>query len=157
LIDNQITAGVVGYKIYSPFYFNENNNFVMVDRGWIKQGKSRAALPNISFISTPSRIVGTLISPEVGVLAGPELLTDAWPKVSQSRSIDVVSDAFIDKPIPQVLVLDPGSKFSEEYIPISPFAISPTKHYGYALQWFTMALVLLGMFIYTLTKENNEK
>jgi cytochrome oxidase assembly protein ShyY1 len=52
-----------------------------------------------------------------------------------------------------VLVLDPGSNRAEEYIQIKPFAITPVKHYGYALQWFTMSIVLLGMFLFALKRE----
>jgi cytochrome oxidase assembly protein ShyY1 len=52
-----------------------------------------------------------------------------------------------------VLILDPGSKLMNEYIPVTPFVITPIKHYGYALQWFTMSIVLAGMFLYAIKRE----
>ena len=53
-----------------------------------------------------------------------------------------------------VLILDPGSLFMKEHVALTPFVITPTKHYGYALQWFTMSLVLAGMFIYAIKRES---
>ena len=53
-----------------------------------------------------------------------------------------------------VLILDPDSLFMNEHVALSPFVITPTKHYGYALQWFTMSLVLAGMFIYAIKRES---
>mgnify|MGYP002060665490 CR=1 FL=1 len=48
LIDNQIKDGMVGYKIYTPFYY-EQDQAIFVDRGWISQGRTRNDLPNVNF------------------------------------------------------------------------------------------------------------
>ena len=154
LIDNQINKGKVGYKIFTPFYI-DNKSVILVDRGWIAQGKSRNDLPEINFSSNASRVIGTLTFPERGFVAGDELLTNTWPKVSQSKSIEIVSAAFAEPILNKVLVLDPGSKFAVEHIPIKPFVITPEKHYGYAIQWFTMSIVLLVMLMYALEREKN--
>ncbi|MDB4210343.1 SURF1 family protein [Gammaproteobacteria bacterium] len=153
LIDNQIHNGKVGYKIFTPFRFDQDQ-VVLVDRGWIPQGSSRADLPNINFSSPESRIIATVTYPEQGVLAGTELLTNFWPKVAQTKAVKVLADAYEEPILNMVLVLDPGSNTTEEYIEITPFAITPVKHYGYALQWFTMSIVLLGMFLFALKREN---
>ena len=152
LIDNQIHNGKVGYKIFTPFRFN-NNQIVLVDRGWIGQGQSRSDLPQLNIVEKKSRIIATVISPEQGVLAGSELLTSEWPRVSQTKSVEVIASAFKEPILDIVLVLDPGSSQITEFIQIKPFAITPVKHYGYAMQWFTMSIVLLGMFLYALKRE----
>ena len=152
LIDNQIHNGKVGYKIFTPFIFNDSQK-VLVDRGWISQGKTRADLPQISFTPKTSRIVATVTRPELGVLAGSEILSDSWPKVSQTKSVEILSSVFEEPILDMVLVLDPGSARATEYIQIKPFAITPVKHYGYAMQWFTMSIVLFGMFLYALKRE----
>jgi cytochrome oxidase assembly protein ShyY1 len=64
-----------------------------------------------------------------------------------------LSSVFAEPILDMVLVLDPGSAQLAEYIQIKPFAITPVKHYGYAMQWFTMSIVLLGMFLYALKRE----
>lgn len=152
LIDNQIHNGKVGYKIFTPFRFDENK-IVLVDRGWIGQGQSRSDLPQLNILEKKSRIIATVTSPEQGVLAGSELLTNEWPRVSQSKAIEVIASAFNEPILDIVLVLDPGSSQITEFIQIKPFAITPVKHYGYAMQWFTMSIVLLGMFLYALKRE----
>ena len=152
LIDNQIHNGKVGYKIFTPFRFDDNK-IVLVDRGWIGQGQSRSDLPQLNILEKKSRIIATVTSPEQGVLAGSELLTNEWPRVSQSKAIEVIASAFNEPILDIVLVLDPGSSQITEFIQIKPFAITPVKHYGYAMQWFTMSIVLLGMFLYALKRE----
>jgi len=152
LIDNQIHNGKVGYKIFTPFRFDDNK-IVLVDRGWIGQGQSRSDLPQLNILEKKSRIIATVTSPEQGVLAGSELLTNEWPRVSQSKAVDVIASAFNEPILDIVLVLDPGSSQITEFIQIKPFAITPVKHYGYAMQWFTMSIVLLGMFLYALKRE----
>ena len=152
LIDNQIHKGKVGYKIFSPFRFDDNK-IVLVDRGWIAQGQSRSDLPQLNILEKKSRIIATVTSPEQGVLAGSELLTNEWPRVSQTKAVEVIASAFKEPILDIVLVLDPGSSQITEFIQIKPFAITPVKHYGYAMQWFTMSIVLLGMFLYALKRE----
>ena len=152
LIDNQIHKGKVGYKIFTPFRFDDNK-IVLVDRGWIAQGQSRSDLPQLNILEKKSRIIATVTSPEQGVLAGSELLTNEWPRVSQTKAIEVIASAFKVPILDIVLVLDPGSSQITEFIQIKPFAITPLKHYGYAMQWFTMSIVLLGMFLYALKRE----
>jgi len=152
LIDNQIHNGKVGYKIFTPFRFDDNK-IVLVDRGWIGQGQSRSDLPQLDILEKKSRIIATVTSPEQGVLAGSELLTNEWPRVSQSKAVEVIASAFNEPILDIVLVLDPGSSQITEFIQIKPFAITPVKHYGYAMQWFTMSIVLLGMFLYALKRE----
>jgi surfeit locus 1 family protein len=152
LIDNQIHKGKVGYKIFTPFSFDDNK-IVLVDRGWIAQGQSRSDLPQLNILEKKSRIIATVTSPEQGVLAGSELLTNEWPRVSQTKAVEVIASAFKEPILDIVLVLDPGSSQITEFIQIKPFAITPVKHYGYAMQWFTMSIVLLGMFLYALKRE----
>ena len=152
LIDNQIHKGRVGYKIFTAFRFDDNK-IVLVDRGWIAQGQSRSDLPQLNILEKKSRIIATVTSPEQGVLAGSELLTNEWPRVSQTKAVEVIASAFKEPILDIVLVLDPGSSQITEFIQIKPFAITPVKHYGYAMQWFTMSIVLLGMFLYALKRE----
>ena len=151
LIDNQINDGQVGYKIYTPFYFDDKAIFV--DRGWIPRGKTRSELPDIDFQSDRLRIVGSLLKPEKEVLAGDDIFTKNWPIVSQTKLPDIIETKFNKDFSDFIIVLEPGSNFLKEYIPLQPFVISPTKHYGYALQWFTMSIVLFSMFIYAINKD----
>jgi cytochrome oxidase assembly protein ShyY1 len=99
------------------------------------------------------RIIGSLIKPEKEVLAGDELLTNSWPMVSQPKSPGIIQAVYEKQFSDMVLILEPGSQFINEHVALTPFVITPTKHYGYALQWFTMSIVLAGMFIYAIKRE----
>ena len=151
LIDNQINNGKVGYKVFTPFYYDDKAIFV--DRGWIQRGAKRSDLPEVEFNSNRTRIIGSLLKPEKEVLVGDELLTKTRPIVSQTKLPSIIQKEFNKNFLDMVLVLEPGSNFLEEYIPPRPFVITPTKHYGYALQWFTMSIVLASMFIYAINKD----
>ena len=151
LIDNQINDGQAGYKIYTPFYFDDKAIFV--DRGWIPRGKIRSELPDIDFQSERLRIVGSLLKPEKEVLAGDDIFSKELPIVSQTKLPSIIKSVFNEDFFDMVLVLEPGSNFLEEHISLQPFVITPTKHYGYALQWFTMSIVLFSMFIFAINKE----
>ena len=153
LIDNQIINGKVGYKIYTPFYY-EQDQAIFVDRGWISQGKTRNDLPNLNFNATKLRIIGSLIKPEKEVLAGDELLTNEWPLVSQTKSPSIIQEAYEKQFSNMVLILDPGSLFMKEHVDLKPFVLTPTNHYGFSLQWCNMSLFLTGMFIYAMKRES---
>ena len=87
LIDNQIDKSKAGYKIFTPFYLNERK-LIMIDRGWIPQGNTRNDLPDIAFTSSKIRVVGTLVIPKVGIVAGDELITNLWPKGIPNKIIE---------------------------------------------------------------------
>ena len=103
LIDNQINNGIVGYKIYTPFYYGENQA-IFVDRGWVSQGKTRGDYPDINFSSGKLSIIGSLIKPEKEFLAGDELLTNEWPLVSQTKSPTIINTAYSAKFFDMVLI-----------------------------------------------------
>ncbi len=45
LLDNKVHAGQAGYDVVAPLRLAGSDRFVLVDRGWIAQGASRAQLP----------------------------------------------------------------------------------------------------------------
>ena len=148
LIDNTIYKGIAGYKVLTPLISNSLDRMVLVDRGWVPAGNNRDKLPDISIDESIIEVYGTLDSPELGFVLSEELITKDWPKVSQSKNIEVLKEAFEYELFPFLLIAEPTLKDSLEYIKITPTNMTPSKHYGYALQWFTMFLALCFMFIW---------
>ena len=66
LIDNVISSGIAGYKVLTPLQISETEIFLLVDRGWISQGKSRDTLPRIGIKDEYVDVDGTLEDPELG-------------------------------------------------------------------------------------------
>ena len=57
---------------------------------------------------------------------------------------------------PLILLADPTSKNSLEYIKINPTNMTPVKHYGYSAQWFLMFIVLCVMYVWFGFKKNEK-
>jgi surfeit locus 1 family protein len=148
LIDNVIHKGIAGYKVLTPFISNNIDKIVLVDRGWVSAGNNRSKLPDISVSESKVEVYGTLDSPELGFVLSDKLITKDWPKVSQSKNIGVLKEAFDYELFSFILIAEPTLKDSLEYIKITPTNMMPSKHYGYALQWFTMFLALCFMYVW---------
>ena len=148
LIDNVIHQGIAGYKVLTPLRINETNKLILVDRGWIKQNKFRDQLPDIQIPEDFASVIGTLEQPELGLVLSDELISNNWPKISQTKNVEVISKAYTEEIFPMILLADPLLKNSLEYIKITPTNMTPIKHYGYSSQWFLMFLVLCFMYIW---------
>ena len=156
LIDNIIRKGIAGYKVLTPFRLKNTNEIILIDRGWIPRNRNMEVLPNIDLINSNERVSGILESPELGLTLSDELVTDAWPKVSQTKNLEVISKEYSDLIYPFILLADPTSRNSLEYIKINPTNMTPIKHYGYSAQWFLMFIVLCVMYVWYGIKRNEK-
>ena len=148
LIDKVIHQGIAGYKVLTPLRIDETNKLILVDRGWIKQNKFRDQLPDIEIPDDFESVSGTLEQPELGLVLSDELISNNWPKISQTKNVEVISKAYTEEIFPMILLADPLLKNSLEYIKITPTNMTPIKHYGYSSQWFLMFIVLCFMYIW---------
>ena len=156
LIDNVINRGVAGYKVLTPLKISNSDTFILVDRGWIPREASRQTLPNIDINNIKEKVFGTLENPELGFVLSDILVSGDWPKVSQTKNLNVISKEYNDPLAQFILVADPILKNSLEYLKIIPTNMMPSKHYGYSAQWFTMFLVLCFMYIWLGYKKNEK-
>ena len=154
LIDNVINRGVAGYKVLTPLRMSETDQLILVDRGWIKQNRLRDQLPDIKLIEANEIVSGILEIPELGLVLSEDLVSKEWPKISQTKNLDVISNEFDEYIFPMILLADPTLKNSLEYIKITPTNMTPIKHYGYSGQWFLMFLVLCFMYVWYGYKRN---
>jgi surfeit locus 1 family protein len=149
LIDNQISAGKVGYFVLTPFILQGENKAVLVNRGWIALNSDRSQLPDVSMVAEPTVISGRANNfPSVGIkITGAEIPTDTNPSVVQVVDSQVLAKkigyplfAFqleLNKDLPN------GFKREWQTTTIMP----PEQHTAYAVQWFALALTLTVLFI----------
>ena len=156
LVDNVINRGIAGYKVLTPFKISNSDTLILVDRGWIPREASRQTLPNIDINNIKEKVFGTLENPELGFVLSDILVSGDWPKVSQTKNLNVIRKEYNDTLAQFILVADPILKNSLEYLKIIPTNMMPSKHYGYSAQWFTMFLVLCFMFIWLGYKKNEK-
>jgi len=144
LIDNKVHAGRVGFDVVTPFRLNDGRA-VLVDRGWIAAGPSRAKLP-------PS-------SPPAGT-------------VTVSGRVDIPPRHYFelgDGKAPSGALwehLDPGRYAKATGMPVLPIVIDATdasagaelahdfplpdtgidRHLSYMVQWYTFAAMAAGLW-----------
>ena len=156
LVDNVINQGIAGYKVLTPLRLIKTDQLILVDRGWIKRNRNLDDLPNIELENLEEKVTGILESPELGLVLSSEMISSIWPKISQTKNLEVISNEYSETLYPLILLSDPTSRYSLEYIKIKPTNMTPIKHYGYSAQWFLMFIVLCGMYIWYGYKKNEK-
>ena len=150
LLDNRINNGKPGLKVFSPFE-TTNSSLVLVSRGWIEL-KDRSNLPMIKSSKNILKIQGVL-RPESKdfVLENEEMNKKNNPILVQTINLSELSN-FLGKPLsPYILELSELSEsaFVKTWQPIN---LSSFRHFGYAVQWFGLAIVLIVGYAFFLRK-----
>jgi surfeit locus 1 family protein len=161
LLDNQVRNGLTGYNVLTPLYVEAFKTWVLVDRGWVAQGTTRDALPKVGFESNQVTITGRVYVPYDetyslgGIADGEDVL---WPRRIQ----------FVDYPQLATrlgVMLQPFTLRLDEKEPHgyrrdwAENSLSSEKHYGYAFQWYAMAIALVVLWwLYSIRPmvKNNE-
>jgi len=150
LIDNIMHQGRPGFYVLTPLLLGDGKTRVLVNRGWIPQGRDRTTLPPID-IPTGERVVHGRIDkgPRQALSIGrPVALNERGPTLwlaldyaeyAHQRGVDL---------LPLTLNQNPGEigGYARDW---PPFRAKTGMHYGYAIQWFAFAIIVLVVFIYT--------
>ena len=94
LIDNVIHRGIAGFKVITPLKIEGLNKIILIDRGWIKQNEYRDDIPEINIVEQNETVSGILELPELGLVLSDNLVTDEWPKISQTKNFDTISKEY---------------------------------------------------------------
>lgn len=156
LIDNMISNGRLGYFVLTPFELSPNAPLLIVNRGWIASGGDRSKLPAIPVAGGTTKISGLSGHlPRVGIRPGGAFDgADGWPKLASFPQMSELADVLGRDLLPYVLLLDPdsGSTLVRDWRPHEQGAM---MHYGYAFQWFAMAIAVFAILIWQLRKRGN--
>jgi surfeit locus 1 family protein len=157
-IRNQYNGDQYGYHLLTPMLFDETA--VFVDRGWIPaEGNSTPAAwrkydqPGVVTISGQIRL-GRAKQGLLGVADPPSedgVKLEVWNNADLRRIADQ-----IDYPLLPVYIQPaPDPNDTEPPIPPAQPEIELTEgpHFGYALQWFTFAVILFIGYPFFLRKE----
>lgn len=152
LLDNRILDSRIGYELITPLL--TESGVVLVNRGWLPMGPSRQQLPELPPVEGTVTVQGSIyVAPGESFLLSDvqEQAAGQWPQVIQSIDSDAMATSLEDEVTAPVLPYtvrlenaQPGA-LQVEWPVIS---MSPATHRGYAVQWFTMAAVLLLLFVY---------
>lgn len=147
LLDNQVWRQRVGYRVWTPLR-TETGRLVLVDRGWIPIGDDRDRPPSPEIPEGTVSVRGIWRAlPEPGLrLAAPGVCEqERWPRVLNYPTFEQVQCQFHAPVADGLLLLDekaPGG-FARDW---SDAGIPPVRHYGYAVQWYALALAVAVLF-----------
>jgi surfeit locus 1 family protein len=152
LLDNKIFHGQVGYHVYTPFMMDTGKQ-ILVNRGFVPQGKSRQDLPDTSISADPLIISGILDLPpsRTVTLSAYQHQFGNWPVVVQHIDLAEISQVLQSGIYDMVLWLDENQVGSKQYdLPV--LNLNSAKHTGYAFQWFAMSLALIIIYLVVNTR-----
>jgi surfeit locus 1 family protein len=146
LLDNKFFDHQLGYQVISPFILSNTKKIVLINRGWVAQNNGRKQLPSIQAVDGEITLQGIINVPEKAFSLGANLEDKAWPRVVQSVDFNQMAETLKQKVYPVVLLLaaDQPYGFARDW---QPFNGKVMTHYGYAFQWFALALTLIIIFI----------
>jgi len=159
LLDNIMYNGKPGYYAFTPFKIENTNKIILVNRGWIPQGKTRQDLPDFSINTQKRSLTGIIATPR----SKPVILGSIDQPISENPNLWYYMDVkHFEKNagysvLPWVLRLQTETDLlaktnqktkSTELIRKWPkFDAKTGMHIGYSIQWFVFALFILLAFI----------
>jgi surfeit locus 1 family protein len=149
LLDNQIFQQQAGYQVLTPLRIAGTQDAVLVNRGWVAVGQDRRRLPDVRVDKIPAQISGIIDHfPGVGFkLKGAEIPAPSWPAVVQVLDAERLSERLGYRVLPYQVLLpaDAPGGYARDWQQAS---LNPEKNQGYALQWFSFATVLAGLYLW---------
>ncbi len=146
LLDNRLYRQEAGYEVFTIFETSENRVF-LINRGWIS--KEGFNYDEDILLKEKGISIQGLLSPftRFGLNLVDESYEDTWPKLVQQIDYEAAKKDLGSNINNSVIQLSAGSSGALEPI-WKPVDLKPSRHYGYALQWFGLAIVLICSFFY---------
>lgn len=150
-LDNQVLNRVAGYHVLTPFRAPDGTA-VLVNRGWIATGKTRAELPLIVPVAGAVLIEGRAATPPQRIY---EIKPDAQPgRVWQNLQLPAMSRQLAVDLLPFVLRLTSDTGDGLVRVAVMPLGnagsagMTADKHRGYAFQWYGLAALTAFLFLF---------
>ena len=146
ILDNRLYRQEAGYEVFTAFETSEKNLF-LVNRGWV--AKENFNYDEDIYSSKGAVTIQGVLSPfkRFGLNLINQKYLDGWPKLVQQVDYEATRNdlgAAINISVVQLSAASIGA-----LEPIwKPVDLKPSRHYGYALQWFGLALVLICSYFY---------
>jgi surfeit locus 1 family protein len=151
-VDNQLRGGRYGHDVISLFVDEASGRTVLLNRGWVPGDPARRSLPEIDVPRDELRLMARVyVSPGDPYVLEEERFDSLADRMlvqqAGSPALRAALAAAVDGPLfEHELRLLPGQPagFRRDWPLMN---VSPAKHQGYALQWFTMAAALVLLFL----------
>jgi len=142
LLDNRTRDGAAGYEVLTLFRPDKGKPLV-VNRGWVLAPRRRNELPAVTTPTAKVVLSGRLSEhPEPPVLMENASEKTDWPRRVQALKQHDIEALGVDG-APLVLRLDGPEQPGAYRADWAPDYMGPQTHYGYATQWFALAVALV--------------
>lgn len=145
LLDNRILDGRPGFDVLTPMVLDDGRR-VLVDRGWVAAGPRREPVESVA-LAAPVRVAveGRLWLPETGIALGAAVAPGAaWPRPVTRVDFAALQKALGHEIVPAVIRAEGNAPWLFRPRDLQP-RFGPMRHYGYAFQWFALALTVLAV------------
>jgi surfeit locus 1 family protein len=143
-LDNRLHQGRAGYQVVSPLKIAGSSRYVLVERGWVAAGPDRRQLPPVVTPAGEVDIAGvaTPANPPVFELSEQVQAGKVW----QNLTVDRYRSQFaLDL---QPTIIQQHSDLPDGLVrDWQPPSLGIERHRAYALQWFSMALAILILYV----------
>ena len=149
-IDNRVLNGAVGYYVVMPLAIGDSERYVLVNRGWIAGTNARGILPEVATPVGEVTVSGRATVPAKRYFELSPNVAEGkvWQNLVLERYRAAVPIAL--QPIVIQQENEAGDGLAREW-PAPDFGLD--MHYGYAFQWFALAITLVIFYVVTHVKK----
>lgn len=149
LLDNKTLEGRFGYEVFA--LAETDAGVIALSLGWLSGSADRDELPDLTLpVGIAEQSVTWRMPP-----TNPVLGVDANSRHPDQNEVWIVQSLTKDwlqqvsgYPVLGFAQLDDAAATGVGPVIWQPSVMTPMKHLAYAVQWFSMAAALLGMFLY---------
>ncbi|MCA2413046.1 SURF1 family protein [Vibrio chemaguriensis] len=143
LLDNQTHQGNVGYLAFQIVSMSdESGTYALLELGFVEGIADRSVLPTVTTLEVSTFISGRLYRKTANPLSS-ELMPEVGDAIRvQNLNIAQLNQLLNIELMPAVLQPDNLKNWPYDF-PWNPLPLNSAKHFGYSIQWFSMAGVFL--------------
>jgi cytochrome oxidase assembly protein ShyY1 len=141
-LENRIQDRVAGYEVFAKALTAQGEVGLFINLGWVEGAASRDSLPSLDL--SRDFDLDALWVP----ITDSYFMSDAFPEqMDNSTRVQSLKGVIPDDVLPGMFIA--SNVLSRNALGPKP-RLGPETHYGYAVQWFLLALVLsfLGVYVY---------
>jgi surfeit locus 1 family protein len=145
LLDNRVHEGRAGYEVFAPLALDDGRT-VLVDRGWVVAGPTRAELPAVPPPTGPVTVPGRINQvPAYVELAAEAPTGPLWQHLDLARYAKATGLAVLPVIVEQSAPAAPGDALVRD---LRAPDVGVDTHRIYMVQWFTFAAMVAGLWLY---------